>query len=1025
MAPKRKLAQTDSVAAAIPAEEDWQRPSSFNKLVKNLKKSSKRSTITRHKEKRAKLDKDDGTIERNSESGAKVEAEDGREADPKSDETVNGIGAERVEEDEVSEDEANGAFHRLVRDKGVRLLLRYCCVSEDAEDEATNEDAFERHFGDHVSESLVFKAAEVDANAWETSAEECPNLKNVLRYHLKGASIKGSEERKTVSEFCLKKRLVEPWEKLNAGLLSDQKGDSGETKQFTPLQLRLFQTVNSYPDVLYSNESHANSKEIRHLYALHAVNHIFKTRDRVLKNSAKLKDSGDDDVGELRDQGFTRPKVLILLPFKNTALEVVKILIALSGTKQQDNKKRFFEEFSLPPEEDVVNPKKPDDFNKMFAGNIDDCFRVGIKFSRKQMKLFADFYSSDIIVASPLGLRMVIGAEGDKKRDFDFLSSIEMVILDNSEIFLMQNWDHVQHIFNHLNLIPKDSHGCDFSRVRSYYLDGRAKNVRQTLIFSHFITPEINALFNKHCKNVGGKVKIKRRFKGSIADVMIQLPQVFHRIPCTNPATAADARFTFFIEKMLPTLRTSALQQKHTLIFIPSYLDFVRVRNYLKEHNYVFGQMCEYTPGPDISRARLAFFKSELGYLVYTERFHFFRRYKIRGVHHIAFYGLPEFGDYYAEMVNAMDGGPGECACTVAYTKYDRLKLERVVGSKRSMFPPHVQYVEASLLFNTTPWIRENTKENGGPVWRQAKGAAFGNDFRPSVTAPSPCVQLFQIPMKIACLQFAPKIGDPAANRKKAEDLLQKLGPDDNITLLVLPELAFSGYVFKDLDHIRPFLEDGETGDTVQWAKQQAKRLHAYVQIGYPRIASTTTHRYNSVCLVSPTGEVVVTYDKHFLYETDERWASEGSGFLSVDVGGLGKVGIGICMDLNPYRFTAPFEAYEFATFHCTHNTQLVICSMAWILSHDPTDVTLDAEQPSHDTLVYWVRRLSPLAEKTREEGSRVVVVVSNRVGTENGITFCGTSTVIEFVKGRARVLGVMGRGEEGLLIVEEDEVAT
>lgn len=208
--------------------------------------------------------------------------------------------------------------------------------------------------------------------------------------------------------------------------------------------------------------------------------------------------------------------------------------------------------------------------------------------------MFADFYSSDIIIASPLGLRTIIGAEGEAQRDYDFLASIELLILDQTELFYMQNWDHFIHILNHLHLQPKDSHGTDFSRVRTWSLNGWAKYYRQTLIFSSIVIPEINSIFNKKCNNYAGKIKISNPVDfGSIGQVVVQIPHVFHKFEAPNAQDAIEARFDFFIKKILTLQRDSLMKQ--TVIFVSSYFDFVRLRNYFKKEELSFVQICEYS----------------------------------------------------------------------------------------------------------------------------------------------------------------------------------------------------------------------------------------------------------------------------------------------------------------------------------------------------------------------------------------------------------------------------------------------
>ncbi|KAK3994721.1 hypothetical protein QBC44DRAFT_285459 [Cladorrhinum sp. PSN332] len=283
--------------------------------------------------------------------------------------------------------------------------------------------------------------------------------------------------------------------------------------------------------------------------------------------------------------------------------------------------------------------------------------------------------------------------------------------------------------------------------------------------------------------------------------------------------------------------------------------------------------------------------------------------------------------------------------------------------------------------------------------------------------------------MKIACLQFAPHVGDVDNNLDRADAVLNSVKEEvlDSLDLLVLPELALTGYNFKSLQHISPCLEHGGTGITSLWARTTALKHECAVIAGYPEKVDvsnkwpTSSKYYNSALMIDCDGEAVGNYRKSHLYFTDETWALEGrDGFFDADVPGVGTVAMGICTDINPYKLDAPWEAFEFGYHIMEVQANVVILTMAWQTHQATEKFNLEPKEPDLETLVYWVQRLEPLVCADKED--EVIVVFCNRAGTEGEVTYTGTSAVLGVKAGNVFVYGILGRGESGLLVVDTNQ---
>ena len=262
----------------------------------------------------------------------------------------------------------------------------------------------------------------------------------------------------------------------------------------------------------------------------------------------------------------------------------------------------------------------------------------------------------------------------------------------------MQNWAHACQVFDELNGTPTQARDTDFSRVRSWYLDGDAAKLRQSVLLAAHPSAELAALA-RGCANVAGRTTTRPTYRGALARVPSGMRQLYVRFDADDPATAADARLRAFSARILPSIVRSLADgaDGRTLLFVPSYLEFVRVQALLKGEGVPFAAVSEYSTPKEASRARTRLQQGQLPLLLYTERAHFFRRHRFPGAHNLALLAPPTYPHFYLELISMLEGGRrgadggggggeggGAGSVLVLCCRLDLPPLQRLVGSERA-----------------------------------------------------------------------------------------------------------------------------------------------------------------------------------------------------------------------------------------------------------------------------------------------------------------------------------------------------
>lgn len=223
--------------------------------------------------------------------------------------------------------------------------------------------------------------------------------------------------------------------------------------------------------------------------------------------------------------------------------------------------------------------------------------------------------------------------------------------------------------------------------------------------------------------------------------------------------------------------------------------------------------------------------------------------------------------------------------------------------------------------------------------------------------------------VRVACIQMRPQVGESELNAHRSLEFLSR-AVDEGASLVVLPELCNSGYVFTSQEEAWSSAEEVPGGQTCRAWEELCRRHGIHLVAG---IAERSGSRlFNSSVVFGPDGHVG-TFRKVHLWNRENLFFEPGDLGFPVFQTPIGRIGTFICYDgwfPESYRECA----LQDADIICVPTNWVPIPGQA---EGRPAMATVLCMANAHSNSVY--------------------IAAADRVGVERGQPFNGQSVIVSY----------------------------